>query len=69
MSETGCFSSIALELCFRICHQEVLELNGTHQQLAYAEEGVSKSSRTGLLQRELQIVQLSATKCSCIAIL
>jgi hypothetical protein len=32
-------------------------------------EGVSKSFRTGLLERELQIVQLSATRCSCIAIL
>jgi hypothetical protein len=32
-------------------------------------EGVSKSFRTGSLERELQMVQLSATKCSCIAIL
>jgi hypothetical protein len=32
-------------------------------------EGVSKSFRTGRLERELQIVQLSATRCSCIAIL
>jgi hypothetical protein len=32
-------------------------------------EGVSKSFRTGRLKRELQIVQLSATMCSCIAIL
>jgi hypothetical protein len=32
-------------------------------------EGVSKSSRTGRLERELQMVQLSATRCSCIAIL
>jgi hypothetical protein len=31
--------------------------------------GASKSSRTGRLEGELQIVQLSATKCSCIAIL
>jgi hypothetical protein len=30
--------------------------------------GVSKSFRTGRLARELQMVQLSATKCSCIAI-
>jgi hypothetical protein len=35
---------------------------GTH-------EGVSKSFRTGRLERELQMVQLSATRCSCIAIL
>jgi hypothetical protein len=33
-------------------------------------EGVSKSFRTiGRLERELQVVQLSATRCSCIAIL
>jgi hypothetical protein len=32
-------------------------------------EGVSKSFRTGCLKRELQMVQLSATRCSCIAIL
>jgi hypothetical protein len=37
----------------------------------YAYEGVSKSFRTGRrrLQWELQMVQLSATRCSCIAIL
>jgi hypothetical protein len=32
-------------------------------------EGVSKSFRNGRLERELQMVQLSATRCSCIAIL
>jgi hypothetical protein len=32
-------------------------------------EGVSKSFRTGRLEQELQVVQLSATGCSCIAIL
>jgi hypothetical protein len=31
--------------------------------------GVSKSLRTGRLERELQMVQLSATGCSCVAIL
>jgi hypothetical protein len=31
--------------------------------------GVTKSFRTGCLERELQMVQLSATRCSCIAIL
>jgi hypothetical protein len=34
-----------------------------------AYEGVSKSFRTGRLERELQMVQLPATSCSCIAIL
>jgi hypothetical protein len=32
-------------------------------------KSVSKSFRTGRLERELQMVQLSATRCSCIAIL
>jgi hypothetical protein len=32
-------------------------------------EGVSKSFRTSRLERELQMVQLSATRCNCIAIL
>jgi flagellar biosynthesis regulator FlbT len=32
-------------------------------------ECVFKSFRTSRLERELQMVQLSATKCSCIAIL
>jgi hypothetical protein len=32
-------------------------------------DGVSKSFRTGRLERDLQMVQLSATRCSCIAIL
>jgi hypothetical protein len=31
--------------------------------------GVSKSFRTGRLERELQMVRLSGTRCSCIAIL
>jgi hypothetical protein len=31
--------------------------------------GVSKSFRTGRLELELQMVQLSATRCSCVAIL
>jgi hypothetical protein len=31
-------------------------------------QGVSKSFRTGRLERELQMVQFSATGCSCIAI-
>jgi hypothetical protein len=32
-------------------------------------QGVSKSFRTGRLERELQMVQLSATRCRCIALL
>jgi len=37
--------------------------------LGYINEDVSKSFRTGLLARELQMVQRSTTRCSCIAIL
>jgi hypothetical protein len=33
------------------------------------DKGVSKSFRTGRLERELPMVELSATKCSSIAIL
>jgi hypothetical protein len=32
-------------------------------------EGVSKSFRIGRMKREVQMVQLSVTRCSCIAIL
>jgi hypothetical protein len=32
-------------------------------------EGLSKSFRTGRVEREMQMVQLSSTRCSCIAIL
>jgi hypothetical protein len=42
--------------------------NATKQKLL-AYEGVSKSFRTGRLERELQMVQLSAIMCSCIAVL
>jgi hypothetical protein len=44
------------------CTQEDSSQRGTY-------ESVSKSFRTGRLERELQMVQLSATRCSCIAIL
>jgi nuclear receptor subfamily 1 group D protein 3 len=32
-------------------------------------KGISKSFQTGRLERELQMAELSATRCSCIAIL
>jgi hypothetical protein len=41
---------------------------GAHAR-THAHEGVSKSFRTGRLERELQMVQFSATRCSCIDIL
>jgi hypothetical protein len=37
--------------------------------IRYVYEGVSESFRTDRLERELQAVQVSAAKCSCIAIL
>jgi hypothetical protein len=42
------------------------QLGGAQGQLY---EGVSKRFRTSRLERELQMIQLSATICSCIAIL
>jgi hypothetical protein len=36
---------------------------------SYTYEGITKCFRTGRLEREMQMVQLSATRCSCIAIL
>jgi hypothetical protein len=38
-------------------------------QIFLVYESVSKSFRTGRLEQQLQMVQLSATRCSCIAIL
>jgi hypothetical protein len=46
------------------CHQINYETETKKQY-----EGVSKSFRTGCLERELKMVQLSATRCSCITIL
>jgi hypothetical protein len=46
-------------------HEAVRKLQCGEQ----SHEGVSKSFRTGRLERELQMVQLSATRWSCIAIL
>jgi hypothetical protein len=43
------------------------ELDEIGTKLEY--KGVSKSFQTGRLERELQMVQLSAMRCSCIAIL
>jgi hypothetical protein len=43
--------------------------NQTSKPILLIYEGVSKCFRTGRLERELQMVQLPATKCSCITIL
>jgi hypothetical protein len=45
----------------------VANIHPKRRSLRY--EGVSKSFRTGRLERELQMVQLCTARCSCIAIL
>jgi hypothetical protein len=40
-----------------------------NEELHNLYEGVSKSFRSSRLEQELQMIQLSATRCSCIAIL
>jgi hypothetical protein len=52
-----------------VVHERTFSLNLTEEWKGYTHEGVSKSFRTGRLGREMQMVQLSATRCSCIAIL
>jgi hypothetical protein len=45
------------------------ELNSLFRANIYTYDGVSKILRTGHLERELQMIQLSVTRCSCIAIM
>jgi hypothetical protein len=47
----------------------VLDVPGSNLGRLITYDGVSKSFRTGRLERELEMVQLSPTRCSCIAIL
>jgi hypothetical protein len=51
------------------CHIHNHNLTPIHKRAVKTYEDVSKSFRTGRLERELQMVQLSATRCSCIHIL
>jgi hypothetical protein len=44
-------------------------MRGISSPVKWVYDGISKSFRTGGLERELQMIQLSATRCSCIAIL
>jgi hypothetical protein len=55
--------SFVSDFCVCVC---VCTHTHTH---THTHDGVSKSCRTGRLKRELQMIQLSATRCSCIAIL
>jgi hypothetical protein len=52
----------------RFCTDGLLPA-GNYSNMFWVYDGVSKSFRTGHLERELQMVQLSATRYSCIAIL
>jgi hypothetical protein len=56
-------------ITFQLIQLRQINWNNKHDGNSTVYEGVSKSFRTGRLERELQIVQLSATRCSCIAIL
>jgi hypothetical protein len=47
----------------------LISCNGTFTSVHVSYEGVSKSFWTDRLERELHILKLSATRCSCIAIL
>jgi hypothetical protein len=68
------YKSITLKISHYKYHnieqsQEII-LNINHiEKIFKIYKGVSKSFRTGRLERELQMVQLCATMCSCIAIL
>jgi hypothetical protein len=79
-----CSAGSSLMLTFHMPHCSkmwnwwniVTVVSGTHRPICHPSnncsrrnEGVSKSFRTGCLERELQMVQLSATRCSCISIL
>jgi len=52
-----------------LCHIKLLLPVNVTSDNPPAYEVVSKIFRTGHLERELQMVQLSVTRCSCIAIL
>jgi hypothetical protein len=53
---------------YRILSRNIVgENRNAWERLVY--KGVSRSFWTGHLEQEMQMVQLSTTKCSCIAIL
>jgi hypothetical protein len=54
---------MTISVCFRV----ISLIGSLFGRMFTIYEGVDKSFRTGRLERELQIVQLSATRCSCVA--
>jgi hypothetical protein len=52
-----------------ILHRQNEPVSAIVSEWSYIYEGIFKSFQTGHLQWELQMIQLSATRCNCIAIL
>jgi len=69
MSASSCFTLKMKLLHLSNSPAKTVPYHGNNSQNTKIYDGVSKSSRTGLLERELRIVQLSDTRYSCIAIL
>jgi hypothetical protein len=59
--------SASISIVTSVLYSPLIGFKGQEYQDEYG--GISKSFRSGRLERELQMVQLSATTCSCIAIL
>jgi hypothetical protein len=68
-SETHALHFLVVSRLQKVPGSDRLSWHGFIQPLQGVYKVVSKSFRTGRLERELQMVQLSATRCSCIAIL
>jgi len=67
LEKSNCFLWNSQFLCHRDTGSSAYIYNTKVHHCIY--EGVFKSFRTGHLERELQMLQLSATRCSCIAVL
>jgi len=65
----GSFWRSSLLFLSDLCNREWLSFLEIYDFLHNKHKGISKSFRTGRLKWELQIVQLSASRCSCIGIL
>jgi hypothetical protein len=69
LDQSSSYHQLLSSFCFNITFPDKHMTSRWCFPLVVFNEVVSKSFRTGRLERELQIVQLSATRCSCIAIL